>query len=407
MKIAYLLTSFPVLSQTFVLNQITGLKDLGFDVDIFSAYQSNGCKVHEEVKKYRLLDHTVYYNTIPKNKIIRLLKAYRLVLSGLNKKPAVVFNSLNPFKYGRQAVNLNLLYKAIPFTRKKYDIIHCHFGLNGNIAIFFKELGAIEGKIVTTFHGFDIRLTEQNREIYRELFRKGDLFIAISSYNYDKLIELGADKNKIIYHPVGIDLEKFTPKENITEHQTEQFKLLTVARLVNEKGLHYAIKAIKRVKKIHPDIDIEYNIIGDGYLKKELDELIHNLQLQGCVKLLGAKEQDEIITFLRNSHIFILPSIAEALPVALMEAHAMELPIVATDVGSVKQIVLDGESGYVVKKGDDEALADKISLLLKNPEKLRDMGKAGRRHIEQHYNVRKLNSKLIQIFKNLLNKNRS
>ena len=84
MKIAYLLTSFPVLSQTFVLNQITGLKDLGFDVDIFSAYQSNGCKVHEEVKKYRLLDHTVYYNTIPKNKIIRLLKAYRIVLSGLN-----------------------------------------------------------------------------------------------------------------------------------------------------------------------------------------------------------------------------------------------------------------------------------------------------------------------------------
>ena len=403
MKVAYLLNKFPELSQTFILNQITGLKDNGLDVDIFSAYPGNGSLVHEDVEKYKLLGQTIYYKRIPKNKIKRLFRATKLVLSGLNKKPAAVLNSLNLFRYGRQAANLNLLYKTIPFTKDNYDIIHSHFGPNGNFAVFLKDLGAIDSRIVTTFHGYDMRLAENREDIYKELFQKGDLFIAISPYNYKMLVDLGADEKKIVYHPVGIDLERFSPDRKITEDKRiNHFRFVTVARLVKEKGLVYGIKAIKRVCKAQPDISLEYNIIGDGELKKELNDLIHSLHLEKTVRLLGARNQGEIISILKNSHIFILPSVAEALPVVLMEAHALELPIIATDVGSVDQIVLDGESGYIVKKEDDEALANRISLFLKKPEKLKEMGRKGRKRIEGHYNIKELNVRLINIFRELL-----
>ena len=403
MKIAFFILRFPNLSQTFILNQITGLLDRGHHVDIFSKRRSNEVAVHADVEKYQLLDRT-HYVEVPGNPIVRILTGIASVLKHLRKSPGKILRSLNIFKYGREAASLALLHKTVPFL-KEYDIIHCHFGPAGNWGATLKELG-IQAKLVTTFHGFDIRLgVEKGGHIYHNLFHQGDCFIAISDYNYNNLTNFGLDESKIVRLPVGIDLSKF-PYTSRAESPdpTEPVKILTVARLVEEKGLQYGIQAIHALLKEDPQLNVKYSIVGDGPLKDDLTNLTDKLRLNEVVHLLGPREQRGVIEMLQQSDIFLLPSVAEALPVCVMEAQAVGLPVVATDVGDTKCIVVDGKSGFVVKPRDVGALAEKLEYLCEHPQKWPDMGMAGREHVARHYDINKLNDRLAEIYLELLNR---
>ena len=401
MKIAFITSEFPKLSETFILNQITGLLDRGHSVEIFANRHSNEKTVHNDVKKYNLLDHT-YYIEVPSKFSQRLFGLPGLLATTKIKCPATLLRSLNIFKYKRLALSLKLLYKSAPFMRD-FDIIHCHFGPNGNWGAILKELG-VKAKLVTTFHGYDIRMgLEKGGQIYRNLFERGDCFISISDYNYSNLVRFGLDKEKIVNLPVGIDLGRF-PDQNLQKTLTpgSPIKIVTVARLVEEKGLHYGILAIHEVLQEMPELKIKYFLVGEGPLKDELTTLIEKLQLGKTVNFLGSLNQDDVVNTLMQSHIFLLPSVAEALPICLMEAQAAFLPVVATDVGSVKQLALDGSAGFIASPGNVEDLAAKLKTLLKHPEKWSEMGQSGRKHVENYYDIDKLNDKLVQIYHALL-----
>jgi colanic acid/amylovoran biosynthesis glycosyltransferase len=202
MKIAFILSTFPALSETFILNQLTGLIDLGHNVDIYSQSSATEEKMHSDVKKYGLLSRTIYFDSIPPGKIHRVLKAVLLVVKNFHKAPVLLIKSLNFFKYGRKALSLRILFAVIMLLNKEYDIIQCHYGPNGSFGSILKEIG-IKGKLVTMFHGWDIRhgIAKKGR-IYEHLFKHGDCFLAISDYNYQNLLRLSADPKRIIFHPV-------------------------------------------------------------------------------------------------------------------------------------------------------------------------------------------------------------
>jgi len=404
MKIAFIVTSFPNLSETFILNQITGLLHLGYEVEIFANSNPNQDKVHPNVEACRLMERTHYFN-MPANKVKRVLKALGLLIANFHKAPGRLLRALNVFKYGRDALSLRLLYALIPFLgrEQEYDIIHCHFGPNGNLGARLKQLG-IQGTLVTTFHGHDTRLgIEKGGHIYQNLFEDGDCFIAVSDYNYKNLINFGLDENKIIYHPVGIDLDKFIYKwQSEPSKDTKPIKVLTIARLVEIKGLQYGIQAIRKLLEQHPELILEYNIIGDGPLKGNLEGLIQELMLGKFVHLLGPRGQKQVVQSLQQSHIFLLPSIAESFGVVLLEAQAVGLPIVATSVGGTSQAIIDGKSGFLVPERDVDALAEKLQYLIEHPELWPDMGRAGREFVEEHYDIKKLNRRLVEIYEALL-----
>ncbi len=207
MKVAFIVSVFPILtSETFILNQITGLLDRGCEVDIYAQAAESLSKVHPDVIKYRLLDRTTYYGTaIPENKLKRIGKAIGLIRCNFHKNPLAMIRSLNFFRFGKEAISLTLLYSIIPFLdRGPYDIIYCHFGPNGDLAVRLRILGVLKGKVITTFHGYDIRMAmEEGSGIYDRLFRNGDLFLSICDYNYRRLISFGLDAGKIVYHPVA------------------------------------------------------------------------------------------------------------------------------------------------------------------------------------------------------------
>jgi colanic acid/amylovoran biosynthesis glycosyltransferase len=364
LKIAFIVNKFPKISETFILNQITGLIDLGHDVVIFAKSKSEDSKTHCEINKYKLNEKVIYLKP-PQNKIIRVLKAIFLISINIFKNPLIILRSLNIFKFKKDSLSLKLFYTVVPFLKNDFDILQCHFGKIGNIGATLKEIG-IKGKLVTMFHGSDIRKgVGKNKDYYKKLIKYGDCFLAISNYNYENLVAFGMPIEKIIYHPVGIDTEKFVLKNNYAFNIREKRVIIsTVARLVEEKGLKYGIEAVAKVLKRNKNLDLKYYIIGSGYLEKNLKNLVKQLGLENNIFFLGEKTHEEVIEIMNKTDIFILPSIAEALPVVLMEAQAIGLPVIATSVGSVDQVVMNGKSGFIVPKMDSDALAEKMVYLI-------------------------------------------
>lgn len=409
MKIAFIVDKFPALSETFILNQITGLLDFGHEVDIYASYKQNTTKVHEEVRMYNLLNRT-YYPKMPLIKSWHNLKIILLIITNFHRNPMAILRSLNTLKYSRDALRLKLLPICLPyFKRNSYDIIHCHFGPNGNLGVLLKELGVIKGKVVTMFHGYDIRRgLKYGANIYAPLRERGDCFLSISKYNRIQLEKFGFESSKIIDHPVGIDLDRFPfrwDKESIPPNHKGQIKILTIARLIREKGLQYGIMSIYELLKSNPNLNVQYNIIGEGILKEQLKELVSELGLIDVVRFFGEMDQTDVSKKMREAHIFLLPSVSEALPVVLMEAQAIGLPVVATDVGSVAEIVADGKSGFIVSTQNVIALASKLEYLIKHPEIWPEMGRCGRKLVEERYNIKKLNRRLVEIYNALLTNN--
>jgi len=411
MKIAFIVEAFPRLSETFILNQITGLIDLGHEVDIYASYRPNEGKIHNDVKKYNLISKTYYFH-IPKTRKKRIMYAIKICLKNFYKKPLVLLKALNFFKYGSFYNVLNNLFYLAPFLDKNYDIIHCHFGPNGKEFLFLKDIFNFKVKYVTVFHGYDITkiLKENGKNFYKDLFKKGDIFLPISNHWGKRLIELGCKKNKIVVHRMGVNINdfKFKPRKR---KSNEKIKLLTIARLVKKKGLEFGIQAVAKLIKKYPNL--EYKIAGDGPLRNELEALITKFNVQDKIKLLGWMEHGEVRRLMQEAHIFILPSITsqdgdqEGIPVVLMEAQAVGLPIISTWHSGIPELVIDGKSGFLVSERDVDALAEKLEYLIKHPEVWPEMGRFGRKFVEEHYDIKKLNKRLVEIYQNLLVGNKS
>lgn len=415
MRIAFIVGHFPILSETFILNQITGLIDRGHEIDIYAVDGpiKNLSKVHPDVEKYGLLDRTYcipqFPGQIPKRRSLRVLRAIKLLFVNWYKNPLLLLRSLNFFKHGKLAYSLKLLYKVIPFVDKKqYDIIHCQFGTYALQGMFFRNIGALKGStLISSFRGYDISwyIQQYGEQVYNELFSLGDFFLPNCKYFKRRLLNLGCDEKKVVVHGSGIDCSRFIFKPRYL-NSDGTVQITTIGRLVEKKGIEYSIRAVAKLIKVSPNI--EYKIIGDGELREKLQQLIQELDVSHKVKLLGGKQQREIVEILNKSHIFIATSVTakdgnQDAPVnTLKEAMAMGLPVIGTQHGGIPELVEDGISGFLVPERNVDAIAEKLSYLIKHPEIWPRMGQAGRAYVEKHYDTNKLNDQLVEIYQRLL-----
>ncbi|OKH28818.1 glycosyltransferase [Chroogloeocystis siderophila] len=409
MRIAFIVGIFPLLSETFVLNQITGLIDRGHEVDIYALrHPLSNCKMHPHVEKYNLLARTHYTPAIPSNVFWRYLKGFALLFTNFHKAPLICLRSLNFFKYGGAATSLKILYTAIPMLgQKPYDIIHCQFGCYALEILTLRDIGALQGKIVTSFRGWDISryVKQYGDRVYDRLLATGDLFLPVCDFFRTWLVKHGGDSKRIITHRSGIDCNKFffTPRYLNSD---DSIQIVTVGRLVEKKGIKYSIEAVAQLSQTYKNI--HYYIIGDGELKEELQRLIHAFGISHIVTLLGRKNQQEIIEILTNSHIFVAPSVTaqdgnqEGIPNTLKEAMAMGLPVVATRHSGIPELIEDSVSGFLVPERDADAIAQKLSYLIKHPETWADIGLAARKSVEAQYEIQKLNNELVDLYQKLL-----
>lgn len=401
MKITFIAIAFPTVSETFILNQITGLLDLGHDVTVIARLGSGEQQVHADFVKYKLADRISYVPAIPQSKILCRIKTLLLIALNLFRSPRGTLRIVRTALRCKDGFSYSRLYFGLAFLGKKCDVVHCHFGPAGNIGLFLKQAG-FAFKLVTTFHGYDVTtyVRQSGSNVYEELFANGDVFTYNSEATKEKMLALGCPEERMIKLPMGVELDKITFAGKKPEPDGS-INILSVGRLVEMKGREYAIKAVAQIMQKFENVS--YNIAGDGPLREDLEKLIKDLNLADRIHLLGSVSTEELDRLYGRSHIFLHPSVVasngntEGQGVVLLEAQAYGMPIVATRHGAFPETVPDGVSGFLVPERNIDALVEKLEYLIKNPDKWLEMGQKGRLHAEK-YDINALNRRLVDIY---------
>ena len=308
----------------------------------------------------------------------------------------------------------NLFKKELYFEqvirKQKAKLIHAHFGTEGLAILPVKK--RLKLPLVTTFYGLDMSQQAQSKEqqtAYKKLFSDGDLFLVEGNHMRKGLIDLGCPPDQIRILHIAVDINKIKYQKRQVENKDEKIKILFCGRLIEKKGLIYALKAIKLIVDKYPDL--EFRVIGDGRLKSGIETFIKEQNLQKYVILLGYQPYHVFIEELKKAHILLQPSITAqdgdsegGAPTVLLEAQASGLPVISTYHADIPEVVIDGKSGFLVPERSPEEIAEKLKLLISKPKIWQELGQSGRAHIEQNYNIDIEIKKLEDIYKQLIGK---
>lgn len=299
--------------------------------------------------------------------------------------------------------------------RDNPNVIHAHFGTSGYHMLPYSRL--LEIPLITSFYGYDAyKVIKQDPKWisnYKKLFKHGRLFLVEGPAMRKKLIELGCPSEKITIHSIGVKIEDY---EFHQRKFNKDIRLMVCGRFVEKKGIPYAIEVLSKVRsKVNNKVTM--TIVGDsdgkGSLTKEKKKIINvvrKYKLSKSVKFTDFIDHSELIKIAYNHHILLSPSVhavngdAEGgFPVILTEMLATGMPVVAFSHCDIPYIIKDGKNGFLAPEKNVDILAEKLEYLIKHPKLLMEMGKFGRKLVEEQYDIKKLNSKLEKLYFKLAN----
>ncbi|MBI3899876.1 MAG: glycosyltransferase [Gammaproteobacteria bacterium] len=403
LRIAYLVGTFPAPSETFIVNQIVGVAARGHDVDIYTTCMPTDDPIPVAVARSGLLQRRQRLCASP-NRLVGLLETVGLALVVGMRAPRYLLRVLRLVMKTGRAGSLRLLYAALRLHRlgsKRYDVIHAQFGVYGSFASRLIEVGAISGALVTSFRGYDVgKRAWQEHAGYRELFNAGALFFPVSAALATRLVKAGCDPAKVQVHHSGIRVRDLPYAER--RSTANVVHAVTVARLVEKKGLLYAIEAVALVRA--SGRAISYTIIGDGPLRDELTQLTQRYGIKAHVQLRGWLPHEQALQCLQTAHVLLAPSVTaidgdeEGIPNAVKEAMAFGVPVISTVHGGIPELVEDGVSGFLVPERDVIQLSERLITLIDHPQLGVVMGRAARARVEREYDSERLNEELIALY---------
>jgi glycosyltransferase involved in cell wall biosynthesis len=295
-----------------------------------------------------------------------------------------------------------LLIRAFIY-REQISILHSH-GYKGN----FYALMATRGKIPWVVTNHNWTRTTFNLKVYALLdlllIRFAKKVVTVSDEIASKLHKCGVSPQKIIVIDNGIDLQRFSnqKRNNLLKEyfgiKGKSKVIGTIARLTKEKGHIYLIEAAKNILSVFPDTI--FLIVGDGNERDRLEKQVMKLGLKDKVIFTGKRK--DIIDILSIIDIFVLPSITEGLPIALLEALASRLPVVATNVGAVSKVIIDRETGLLTESRSPELLSNAILELLSNWERAEQFGYQGYRKVEKEFSAKAMAEQYFDFYRKIL-----
>ncbi len=399
MKIAYILDVFPVLSETFVVREMLELRKLGVDLSIYSLHRRNNELTHGFVED--LVQETHYLPR--KNKSLRpkiLLSHIKLFSSSPKRYLSTLALAR---KYGRKTMGefFWAAYFVEQFQRENITHIHAHFALDGTkYAMLISALTDIPYSF--TIHAHDIFLKKNTGSLV-DKFNRAKFVASISQFNKRYVMEhypvVNPDRFKFVH--CGIEMDHF-PLRSYKER--DQLNILSTGRLVEQKGFRYLVEACGILKN-EMQLDFTCNIIGEGVDRTELEEIIKQQGLNGTVHLLGAMEHSSVKQLLLSADLFAMPCVVthdgtmDGIPVALMEAMAVGVPVISTRVSGIPELIND-RVGKLVDQKDAQGMAQAIAEFAKlsHNERIR-MGQEARHIIDQEFNSATEAAKLLSYFK--------
>lgn len=277
---------------------------------------------------------------------------------------------------------------AIKNIKPKPDLIHAHFSYpdgfgmielakKWNIPLVISALGTIERKVA--YEG-----SYTSGQIIKAM-NFADKVLSVSEDLKLHIVNLGINENNVIVVPNGVDTEKFKPagKENarkLLNLPLDKNIILFVGALRSIKGVDYLIEAAKNFV----DSNTELYLVGrDDGLKKSLKKMAQDFKITDFIKFIGPVNHEDIPLWISASDILVLPSLSEGRPNVVLEALACEVPVVATDVGGIPELIINGETGYLVPAKNPLELSEKVNKLLGDENQREKMGKFGRKSIIQ------------------------
>lgn len=405
MKIGVFCHHFPVLSQTFVFNQVADFIKLGHEVHVITNdFYNDSQHIIDEIG----LDKCNITRLEEGSKIAKLL-ALPLAISKL-----IIKRSFSKVLSIISDGNLSIIQKLniLLFLNKSneamdFDVVVVHFGVNGYYVCKMRELGIISGKVSTIFHGYELSRTkvlENYKRNYKELFEKSDFILPISHHWEKKLLELGAKKDKIYIGRMGISVETFLSEK--LESINSPLKIVQVGRLTEKKGVLYSIKAMSLLPN---NIDAYLTVVGDGELFDDARKLIEQLGLQNRVRLTGKMAHKDVKKLLNVSDVFLLPSVTaldgdkEGIPVALMEAMAMGLLVISTYHSGIPELIENSVSGFLVEEASSKGISDTIcKICMLGQDEINNIRSQAYKVISENYDYKANNKKLLNYIGNAL-----
>ena len=401
MRLGYLYSRYPVISQTFCDAEMLALERQGIELVIGSVHPPLTSLRHEYIARLRTPIHYA-----PPQEILKILERNAQTT---NKWPRDLVEQ-HEQKYGPMAKAeqraRNALYFAEFFARTHVDHVHVHFANRAaHTAIFLKEISGIPFSV--TAHGQDFMKDLGSDDLLREICLAAEFVAAETDYSRDLLRERCPDSATKIHRVYnGIDLERFpesasTQRGGYSSPNTVP-RIVSVGRLVAFKGFDDLIEACAELARLR--IDFVCDIIGDGPLRKTLQAKIGKLDLSSRVNLLGSLSQAAVLEKFLAADIFVLASTSDAqgatdvFPTVILEAMASARPVVSTHLAGITELVTDGQTGSLVPPGDSAALARALEKLLRDSEMRLRFGEAGRSRIEQHFRIEETVTPLIQLF---------
>jgi Glycosyltransferase len=396
MRLGYLYSRYPVLSQTFCDAEMLALERLGFELEIGSIYPPLTSLRHEHIACLRAPIHYA-----PPQEILKISEKN----AKTDGKWPHDLVDLHERKYGASAKAeqraRNALYFADRFKRRGVDHVHVHFANRAaHTAMFLKEISGIPFSI--TAHGQDFMKDLGNDDLLREICAAAEFVAAETDYSRDLLRQRCPDsaaKIQRVYN--GMDLERFPALHYEMSGNTAP-RIISIGRLVAFKGFEYLIDACADLAR--RGLEFTCEIIGDGPLRGDLEARIRKLNLSGRVHLLGSLSQGAVLERLRAADIFALASVMDAqgasdvFPTVIIEAMAAARPVVSTRLAGIPESVVDGETGLLVPPEDPTALADALRRLIEDAKLRLHYGRAGRARIEQHFRIEHTVAPLIELF---------
>jgi colanic acid/amylovoran biosynthesis glycosyltransferase len=385
-KVCVVVSEFPRLSETFILDQIVGLTERGFSVSVAADHIRSDAGSDPGREPMRSL--------LGKSRSRwRCARALHLLIRHTH---GVVRNAI--------VAAADLLYDS-QFNR--FDVLIAHFGYNGSRLARSKLLGRFDRPFMTVFHGLDVGLPLHQNALqrnYQRLFRTGELLLPVCDCFRDILIRAGASAQSVRVHRMGVDTRciPFEPRAR----SAGQLNIVSVCRLVEKKGMRYALGALGALRERRVDLPWRWEIIGDGPLRPALEEQARSCGIEDRVRFIGPCSHEECKRRLRAAHVFLLPSVTagdgdmEGMPVSIAEAMAAGVVVVSSYHSGIVELVESGVSGLLAPERDVDTLSRHVEWIADNPQGAAALAGAARAAVERKLDRDELHDTLATLITN-------
>ena len=400
-RIAYMMSRFPKITETFILYEMLAAEEVGAYVEVFPLHRENTAKMHREAAAYVKRAHF-----LP----LLSLEILRDNLGAMRKHPSLWFRTLGKliranlgsrrFLMGALAIFPKCVTMAHRMQELQIDHIHAHFASHPAAAAWIiHQFSGIPYSFVA--HGSDLH---RDQHMLSEKVRNAAFAVAISEYNRHMILDavgINQAKKVTVIH-CGVHPVDFRSNiDSVPEYAgTGGLKVFCIGTLHEVKGQRYLIDAVGKVRA--DGHDLKLYLVGDGPDRKMLDQQVAASGLANHVVFEGRRDRHEIIQMLRTADILVAPSVAtadgrrEGIPVVLMEAMASGVPVVSSRLSGIPELVEDQVNGLLAEPGDAQGLASALERLCKNPALRTQLGNAGRRTVEEHFNLQTSVASLLQ-----------